>query len=55
MNEEFYFDTKPIKGKLKGILPLDIIIVNDTNREPLWDYIVKNYHYLGYDNMFGQN
>ena len=54
MNGEFYLETKPIEGKLKEVLPLDVIIVNDTDQEPLWDYMVKNYHYLGYDNMFGQ-
>jgi hypothetical protein len=28
-------------------------MVYKTPMEPLWDYMVKKYHYLGYDKMFG--
>jgi hypothetical protein len=53
MNGDFYLDARPISGKLHDIQPLDIIAVDKTELEPLWDYMVCNYHYLGYDNMIG--
>jgi hypothetical protein len=53
MNGDFYLDARPLIGKLKEFQPLEIHNVNKTQLEPIWDYMVKNYHYLGYDNMIG--
>lgn len=53
MNGDFYLDAKPLVGKLKDFRPLEIVNVNKTGLEPVWDYMVRNYHYLGYDNMIG--
>lgn len=53
MDVEICLDTTPLVGKLKDFLPLHIINVSKTEMEPLWDYMVKNYHYLGYDSMIG--
>lgn len=53
MNSDFYLDARPLSGKLKDFQPLEIVNVNRTRLEPIWDYMVKNYHYLGYDNMIG--
>ena len=53
MNSEFNLDTSPLESNLKDIHPLEIKMVNKTPLEPLWDYVVKNYHYLGYERMFG--
>ncbi len=47
------FDFKPLVGKLKEYLPVEITIVNKTEQEPLWDYMVRNYHYLGFEKMIG--
>jgi hypothetical protein len=46
-------DSKPLNGTLKEFQPLDIRIVNKTELEPTWDFMVKRYHYLGYDTMIG--
>ncbi|MEW5920586.1 MAG: transposase [Bacillota bacterium] len=46
-------DSRTVAGKLKDYLPLEIIIVNKTELEPLWDYMVRNYHYLSYEKMIG--
>ena len=53
MDDNFVLDTRPLAGKLKDYKPLDIQIVNKTDLEPVWDYMVKNYHYLGYETMIG--
>jgi hypothetical protein len=44
---------KAFAGKLKNHLPVEITAVNRTELEPLWDYMVKSYHYLGYKKMIG--
>ena len=44
---------KALAGKLKNHLPVEITAVNRTELEPLWDYMVKSYHYLGYKKMIG--
>lgn len=53
MNENISLDTQPLVGKLKDFLPLTIRIVNKTPLEPVWDHMVRNYHYLGYQTMIG--
>lgn len=53
MNENFGFDTAPLTGNLRDYLPLEITIVDKTDLEPLWDSMVRSYHYLGYETMIG--
>lgn len=53
MNGDFHLDARPLIGKLHEFQPLEIVNVNRTDLELTWDYMVKNYHYLGYDNMIG--
>lgn len=53
MDENFTLDTRPMVGKLKDFKPLVIQLVNKTELEPVWDYMVRNYHYLGYETMIG--
>lgn len=53
MNEDFYLDARPLTGKLREFQPLLVLNVNKTDLEPVWDYMVRNYHYLGYDSMIG--
>ncbi len=53
MDRDFCLDSRPLIGVLREYLPLEIAIVNKTELEPLWDYMVRNYHYLGYENMIG--
>jgi len=53
MNKQVTLEAIPITGKLQDLQPLEITIVNKTELEPLWDYMVQNYHYLGYTKMIG--
>ena len=53
MVKSILFDSRPLEGKLKDHLPIEIRAVNRTELESLWDYMVKNYHYLGYEKMIG--
>lgn len=46
-------DSSAISGKLKEYFPIEIIIVNGTEWEPLWDHMVREYHYLSYTKMIG--
>lgn len=43
-----------MEGTLRDFQPLEIINVNQTEQEVLWDEAVRRYHYLGYDKMIGQ-
>jgi SRSO17 transposase len=51
--DDFCLDSRPLTGILRDYLPLEITIVNKTELEPLWDYMVRKYHYLGYETMIG--
>lgn len=53
MDTDFTLDTRPLSGKLKDLRPLKILLVNKTAWEPVWDYLVRTYHYLGYETMIG--
>jgi|GEM_PF-1896920 len=53
MSNEFTLNTQPLVGKLKDIRPLTVRLVNKASWEQVWDYLVKNYHYLGYETMIG--
>ena len=46
-------DFRALAGILKDHLPVEVTAVNRTELEQLWDYMVRNYHYLGYEKMIG--
>ena len=46
-------DAQPLSGILQEFQPLEILIVNQTELEATWDFMVKHYHYLGYAKMIG--
>jgi len=50
------FSPKPVEtlcGSLKSLRPITLELVSGSDLEPVWDYLVKQYHYLGYQNLFG--
>lgn len=53
MGKEITLETVPLSGSVEKYLPLKIIIVNKGKLEPLWNQMVRQYHYLGYQNMIG--
>jgi SRSO17 transposase len=51
-----FFSQKPIEtlyGSLKSLRPITLQLVSGSDLEPVWDYLVKQYHYLGYQKLFG--
>ena len=54
MNQELKMNTQPLEGKLYEHQPIEILKVSRTGHEPVWDEMIKRYHYLGYDKMIGQ-
>ncbi|MFZ5632899.1 MAG: hypothetical protein ACOY40_08630 [Bacillota bacterium] len=53
MSKDFSLNIQPLSGKLKDLRPLKILLVNKTAWEPVWDYLVRTYHYLGNETMIG--
>jgi len=50
------FFKKPVEtlfGALKSLRPITLELVSGTDLEPVWDYLVKQYHYLGYQKLLG--
>ena len=50
------FFKKPIEtlvGTLKSLRPITLELVSGSDLEPVWDYLVKQYHYLGYQKLLG--
>jgi hypothetical protein len=50
------FSQKPIEtlyGSLKSLRPITLQLVSGSDLEPVWDYLVKQYHYLSYRKLFG--
>ncbi|MDR3204075.1 MAG: DUF4338 domain-containing protein, partial [Deltaproteobacteria bacterium] len=45
----------PIFGSVEELGPLTTVIVNKTQLEPLWDEMIRKYHYLGFGKMIGQS
>ena len=45
----------PIEGTVRDIKPVEIKMVRQTSLEPLWNELVREYHYLGHRKMPGTN
>ncbi len=51
-----HINREPLISDIKNLLPfISLILVNNTTHEPLWDYLVSNYHYLGYRKLLGHS
>lgn len=46
-------DTTPIKGSVRNFKPFTFKMVSQSQLEPLWNYLVNRYHYLGYKVLVG--
>ena len=44
---------KTLFGTLKSLRPITLELVSGTELEPVWDDLVKHYHYLGYQKLLG--
>ena len=52
-SNKVFIDKSPIKGDLKALPAISLLLASGSQFEPLWDQLVKNYHYLGYRNLLG--
>jgi len=50
---EVRIDTSPICGELHVWPPLTVQVASQSPVEPLWDQLVRRYHYLGYQKLLG--
>jgi hypothetical protein len=42
-------DTTPIEDGLRNLQPLEFELVRRTEKEPLWNSLLEEHHYLGYE------
>ena len=47
------FRTEPLRGPLQSFAPVKLEVVSHSRSESLWDSLVRQYHYLGYQNLLG--
>jgi Domain of unknown function (DUF4338) len=47
-------DDRPVRGPLSRLLPLDIQLVRRSPDEPLFNSLIEQYHYLGYEQPVGE-
>ena len=47
------FDTSPLQGAVHTVAPVTVEVVSHSPAEPLWDQLVRGYHYLGYQKLLG--
>jgi len=44
---------EPITDKLNNLPPVSVKLISESDWEPLWDQLVRSYHYLGYQRLIG--
>ena len=52
--EPVRMDTTPIQDRLRNLQPLEFELVRRTGKEPLWNSLVEEHHYLGYEQPVAQ-
>ena len=53
MGKKICLDQEPVIGTVHGLPEIKIISVDHTSLEEVWDYMVREYHYLGYQKIIG--
>jgi hypothetical protein len=48
-------DTRPVRGPLASITPLEFVQVRRTPEEALFNSLMEQYHYLGYEQSIGEH
>lgn len=46
-------DTSPVEASLAELEPITVRTVDHTPWEPVWDHLMRTYHYLGHNKMVG--
>lgn len=50
---DVFIDQQPLIGTVHEFKPLEIVMVRTKEMEATWDYMVRTWHYLGYQTMIG--
>jgi hypothetical protein len=53
--EPVLIDTTPIEGPLRNLQPLEFESVRRTSQEPLFNSLMEQHHYLGYEQPVGEH
>jgi hypothetical protein len=53
--EPIGIDATPIEGPLRNLQPLEFELVRRTEKEPLWNSLLEQHHYLRYEQPVGEN
>jgi len=53
MEKDIELNQEPVTGTVRDLPAIEIINVNHTSMEDVWDYMVRKYHYLGYQQIIG--
>ena len=48
-------DNRPVRGSLSDLQPLELVQVRRTAEEPLFNSLMEQYHYLGYEQPVGEH
>jgi hypothetical protein len=48
-------DNRPVRGPLHALTPLEFVPVRRTSEEPLFNSLLEQYHYLGYEQPVGEH
>ena len=48
-------DKRPVRGPLHALTPLEFVPVRRTSEEPLFNSLLEQYHYLGYEQPVGEH
>lgn len=48
-----FIDTTPICGSVSTLSPIELLVASRSDAEPLWDALVREHHYLGYQKLLG--
>ncbi len=51
--ETFIVDTSPVQASLADLEPITVRTVDHTPWEPVWDHLMRTYHYLSHNKMVG--
>lgn len=54
MERNIVISNRAMEGKLHEFQPLEIVNVNRTELEAIWDELIRRYHYLGHGKTIGQ-
>ena len=52
-SDEDPIDTSPLRGAVHTMPPITVAVASHSPLEPLWDQLVRGYHYLGYQRLLG--